>query len=416
MKIKITLTFLLFTCLLWAQETKNVFFIGNSYTGTGNIPELIKQVANSAGDVLLYQAHTPGGSTLQQHASNPSVNATIDQGNWDYVVLQEQSQLPSFPQNQINNQIAPYAAQLSNRIKQSNPCTQVTFYMTWGRKNGDQDNCPGWPPVCTYIGMDDLIRQTYMNLAAANDGIVSPVGAVWRYLITNYPNLDLYSSDQSHPSTFGSMAAAYTFYTVFFKKSPYDASFSSNIPATSLAAIQEAVENIVFNQMDTWHLLDQTPTAAFNYAEEDGTVSFTNNSDNAEEYHWDFGDGNTDTTENPTHTYIENGTYTVHLTVTKCGESNTTEQTITISTLSIQDLDVASLSIYPNPATDRVFLNTEQPIKSIQIIDALGRTIKANYTQNSTILSIDTHNLSTGSYFLEVEINSQKHQIRFIKK
>src|SRR5699024_7851603 len=110
------------------------------------------------------------------------------------------------------------------------------------------------------------------------------------------------------------------------------------------------------------------------------------------------------------------GTYTVHLTVTKCGESNTTEQTITISTLSIQDLDVASLSIYPNPATDRVFLNTEQPIKSIQIIDALGRTIKANYTQNSTILSIDTHNLSTGSYFLEVEINSQKHQIRFIKK
>lgn len=397
-------------------RNKKSFFIGNSYTGTGNIPELIKQVANSAGDELDYQAHTPGGSTLQQHAVNPSVNATIDQGNWDYVVLQEQSQLPSFPPVDVNNQVAPFAAMLSNRIKQSNPCTQVTFYMTWGRKNGDQNNCPMWPPVCTYTGMDNLIRQTYINLANDNGGIISPVGAVWRYLITNYPGLDLYSGDESHPSTFGSMASAYTFFTVFFKKSPYEASFSTGIPATSLAAIQEAVESVVFNQMDTWNLLDQTPTAAFNYTEEDGTVSFTDNSDNAEEYHWEFGDGNTDTSKNPTHTYIENGTYTVRLTVTKCGESNTIEQTITISTLSTQDLEVTNLSIYPNPATDNIFLNTDQAIKSIQIIDALGRTIKANYTQNNTLLSIDTHNLSTGSYFLEVEINSQKHQIRFIKK
>ena len=53
--------------------------------------------------------------------------------------------------------------------------------------------------------------------------------------------------------------------------------------------------------------------------ETDITVNFTDNSTNAVSWEWDFGDGNTSTEQNPTHTYAAFGSYTVTLTVTGPG-------------------------------------------------------------------------------------------------
>lgn len=44
-------------------------------------------------------------------------------------------------------------------------------------------------------------------------------------------------------------------------------------------------------------------------------VNFTSTAVNADTYEWDFGDGSTSNEENPIHTYTEQGTYTVTLTV-----------------------------------------------------------------------------------------------------
>lgn len=45
-------------------------------------------------------------------------------------------------------------------------------------------------------------------------------------------------------------------------------------------------------------------------------VGFANLTENALEYHWDFGDGNQSTAESPTHNYEDAGLYTVRLTAT----------------------------------------------------------------------------------------------------
>ena len=104
--------FLLCATLLMAQgERKRVLFIGNSYTEVNNLPDLVQRVAESAGDVLEYQSNTPGGCTFQQHCTNRSMEL-VRQGGWDVVVLQEQSQLPSFPQSQVEVELFPYAQQL----------------------------------------------------------------------------------------------------------------------------------------------------------------------------------------------------------------------------------------------------------------------------------------------------------------
>lgn len=71
------------------------------------------------------------------------------------------------------------------------------------------------------------------------------------------------------------------------------------------------------------------PTADFeiegNYYTAPATVEFKNLSMDADSYEWDFGDGNTSTEANPTHTYEENGNHSANLKVTNV-EGNTDSQ------------------------------------------------------------------------------------------
>ena len=62
-------------------------------------------------------------------------------------------------------------------------------------------------------------------------------------------------------------------------------------------------------------------------------VSFNNTSTNATSYNWDFGDGNSSTDSNPSHTYNSDGSYTVVLTATNNCGSVTSSETVTIMTM-----------------------------------------------------------------------------------
>ena len=67
------------------------------------------------------------------------------------------------------------------------------------------------------------------------------------------------------------------------------------------------------------------------------TVAFTDQSTGSPtSWAWDFGDGGTSTVQNPSHTYTAPGTYTVSLTATNAGGSNTMTKTdyITVQTCS----------------------------------------------------------------------------------
>lgn len=73
------------------------------------------------------------------------------------------------------------------------------------------------------------------------------------------------------------------------------------------------------------------PVASFTATANGLTVSFDNTSTDATSYVWDFGDNTTSNAVDPQHTYAAAGTYTVRLTASGPGGSDTATQNITVS-------------------------------------------------------------------------------------
>lgn len=98
------------------------------------------------------------------------------------------------------------------------------------------------------------------------------------------------------------------------------------------------------------------PTASFSATPTNGcvplTVQFTNQSSNASFYSWDFGDGNTSTQVNPTHTFTQDGVFTVQLIVENLnGCTDTVEQNFTVYPLPVAEFTYNSTNTCYTPTT-----------------------------------------------------------------
>ncbi len=228
------------------SQTKSALFLGNSYTYSNNMPQIVQLIALSVGDTLNYDLNAPGGYTMGGHYSNAVSLQKLSIGNWDYVVLQDQSLFPT-----VMNYNYDIPRAVDSLCKDYNPCATVLFYMTWGRKNGGFGST-SWPYPATYLGMDSLLQLRYRTMAQMNQSEVSPVGAVWRYIREHHPDIELYQPDESHPSFEGSYAIGMCFYTSIFRKDPTPVTKNYMIPDTTADKIKRAVKLVVFDSLPKW--------------------------------------------------------------------------------------------------------------------------------------------------------------------
>ncbi|MBA7549747.1 hypothetical protein ES705_42242 [subsurface metagenome] len=150
------------------------------------------------------------------------------------------------------------------------------------------------------------------------------------------------------------------------------------------------------------------PTAEFTTDIDNLTVTFSNTSENASSYLWDFGDGNTSTETNPEHTYTNAGNYQVELTSTSDNCGNATDiQTIDITT-SINDLEFKNfVTIIPNPSNGLITLEINNSITDeilIEIAGINGQVVyKKQFNSNNLIEKVDLSENAKGIYFVRVK-------------
>jgi hypothetical protein len=390
------LSLIFISTVSFSQESAKVLFIGNSYTYVNDLPSILSSIATSLGDEVTHDSQTPGGTTFQGHTQNAVTWTKINSQTWDFVVLQAQSQEPSFPEAQVNSGTIPYAIQLADSIYANNFCTEVIMYMTWGRKNGD----PQWAPISTFDGMNDRLRSAYLRIADSVQGSVSAVGSAWKYVRENYPTIELYNADESHPSVAGTYLAACTFYASIFRKTPVGATFISSLSPADAANLQSAAALTVLDSLDFFNLrpISEHTQAEFSFISNDPEVQFSNNSTKALTYSWDFGDGNTSTAKNPIYTFASNNTFTVQLTAESPCDTDVTTSQITINLAGLEENNmegVQVLSIAPGVYS----IIVESEISNAQLLSMDGKQMNVDYSAKKE-LKVNLANNEKGVYIL----------------
>jgi len=169
------------------------------------------------------------------------------------------------------------------------------------------------------------------------------------------------------------------------------------------------------------------PVANFDVAPTVGvdplTVIFTDMSENANAWEWDFGDGSAISSEqNPTHVYAQ-GTYTVSLLAKNPSGDNTIikEDLILVVPNSLIEKYNHNLKVFPNPAKDKLSIEIlNENFKQVVIVlyDGQGKVIDRVEPGLSEIIShnFNMGNRATGNYFLKVVIDRENIIIPIAKE
>ncbi len=181
----------LFHCRVHAQnDTLNVLFIGNSYTYTQNLPQIVSLLSQSTSTYLHTRQSTAAGAKLSQHwhgIKGLKSKEIIEKEDFDIVILQDHSRASiEFPDS-----IQKYSRLFAHLAISKG--TKPIFYETWSREDSPDEQAK--------------ISLMYQKISDALGAEVIPVGSAWK-LASENTNIKLYTADGSHPDRLGVFLSA----------------------------------------------------------------------------------------------------------------------------------------------------------------------------------------------------------------
>jgi hypothetical protein len=177
----------------------NVLFIGNSFTARNNLPALIAKLADAAGHHLDHRLISAGGASLRMHWNKGEATKAIESGNYDYVVLQEQSTLPIKNATRMHENV-----RLFDQIIRA-AGAKTALYLTWARKHQPQSQ--------------EALTRAYLDIAKEIGATVIPAGVAWQQFMQKNSTPVLHDRDGSHPTLAGSYLAACVAFSALFNES-----------------------------------------------------------------------------------------------------------------------------------------------------------------------------------------------------
>ncbi|MCB9230790.1 MAG: PKD domain-containing protein [Bacteroidia bacterium] len=176
-----------------------------------------------------------------------------------------------------------------------------------------------------------------------------------------------------------------------------------------------AIAELTFDSLDNPNRLTyyrEAPLPGFSVAHQPlGVEVFTDNSSGkVDNWLWDFGDGNTSSLQNPTHTFGINGTFTVCQTVSNSAGSGTICDTVTITdAVGVgENLILKGVEMYPNPVLDRVWLQVDPQFHgqklAFTLFDLEGKMVFSQVLQLEERVEIRLPDLKNGIYLYQMHL------------
>jgi len=164
-----------------------VLFLGNSLTAANDLPAVVASLSHGA---VTYRTVAPGGVSLEDHWNFTGARDALDDGPWDYVVLQQGPS--SLPESGIN--LREWATHWADAIRARHATPAV--YEVWPDSQfGVRLSFPG-------------IIRNYRAASDAAHAVFLPAGEAWQAAWRRDPRLGLYGPDGFHPSKLGTTLAA----------------------------------------------------------------------------------------------------------------------------------------------------------------------------------------------------------------
>lgn len=264
------------------ENSLHVAFLGNSYCrgGDTNVSELTKKLFLAAdGSKIRVGGSWPPGEHFGGHLSDMKGEGkrsnlhrcmvTDPKRKWNWVVLQNQSQLPGFIQDDPSGyqRTVEDAKNLNSCIQEHNPGARLMFFMTWGRLKQDKHNPQIFPDFLT---MQAKLTAGYLQYVAETSTpdrptFVAPCGLVYQTICQDLkeegvdPTSEgtlfhaLYNHDGHHPSLAGRYLTAVTIYASLTGKEAKDVDWvpeeldkqGNALDPTVAAKIRDAVSRTI---------------------------------------------------------------------------------------------------------------------------------------------------------------------------
>jgi hypothetical protein len=405
-KISILGVFLISVLIGYAQDTTNVLFIGNSFTAANNLTLLFQKLAANANIPVYVGEYSPGGISVgdysqgtSAHCCNPVVFNLIRSKSWDFVVIQDNQGrfclnygVFSSSSNVIGGHLIIQDSVLAN-----NPCANMIWFAGWGFQGP-------YPPYSTSGAQ--MIEKIFANYTFLNDTskqIIAPIGPSWLVSMNNYPSLNLWSADSTHPSLEGSYLTACVLFATIFKQNPSNLTFTGGINSTDA----QNLRNIVFPKViDSLYVCNLDLFSPGIYLIIDTLFTDTGYSS----YNWYKGDSLVQTTYVNYYKIVSNDIYSVG-----CVDSNGCERKSfgknTMNTSTNNLYNKSEVFVYPVPTDNllNITFTKTVPYININIANIQGQILLSKIIfdiREGNSVSLELVDLPVGIYIMQLSSNN----------
>lgn len=228
----------------WEFKNFKTLFIGNSFTFYSDVPLLTQNIATDLGYKFVSESVTKGSHRLSEFANeNDEEGAKVykklkESNDYDFVILQEQSVGPLTQYNKF----LEGAKTLSDLVKNTQTSAKVRLYETWGYEEYATSNKK------TIKEMEGELKEKYNSCAKQIGAKVHYVGSAFTKVYEENKDINLYHSDNKHPSLEGAYLSALVHVGSMFEVDVRATTYKpTGIDETTAIILRNAAYQTVFN-------------------------------------------------------------------------------------------------------------------------------------------------------------------------